>query len=226
MDGLIYPHIFNGNIKAFFTGKPVGVEIDKITGILSLKKEDIFLPIQKHTDKVLILKDNLKPKIADAVITQQKDILIGVQTADCVPILLFDRKRSIVGAVHAGWRGTAVQIVKKTVKSMSEFFNSSPEDIIVAIGPSIRWRCYEVGYEVKDAICKATGEGTYYWKKNEKKYYLDLTSANMLQISSLGIPEKNIWISNECTYCNPDKYYSYRYSKFYNGSQGGFIGIL
>ncbi|MBE0425665.1 MAG: peptidoglycan editing factor PgeF [Nitrospirae bacterium] len=226
MDGLICPDIFNDQVKAFFTTKHLGVEIDKITSILSFKKENIFLPVQKHTDEVLVLKNGLEPEIADAVITQRKGILIGVQTADCVPVLLFDRKRLVVGAVHAGWRGTAAQIVKKTIESMNKLFNSFPEDIIIAIGPSIRWSCYEVGCEVKDAICKVTGEKTYYWKKNEKKYYLDLTSANMLQISSMGIPEKNIWISDECTYCNPNKYYSYRYSKSYNGSQGGFIGIL
>ena len=225
MDGLIYPDIFNENIKAFFTKKSVGVEIDKITGGLSLKKENIFFLIQKHTDKVLVLKADLEPQVADAVITKRKDILIGVQTADCLPILLFDKGKSIVGAIHAGWRGTAAQIVKKTLKSMSKFFNSSAEDIIVAIGPSIRWSCYEVGHEVKEAVCRATGEGTYY-KKNGKRYYLDLTSANIVQMGSLGIPEKNIWISDECTYCNPDKYYSYRYNKSYDGSQGGFIGIL
>jgi YfiH family protein len=218
-------NLANG-VKAFFTSKSLGADINKISNILSIKKEDIFLPIQRHTDKVLVLESDLESKVADAVVTKRKGILIGVQVADCVPILLFDRKKSIIGSVHAGWRGTAAQIVKKTIKLMVEDFNSSPDDIIIAIGPSIRWNCYYVGYEVKDAVCKATGNGKYHVEKTDGRYCIDLSSANMLQALSMNIPGKNIWSSNECTYCNPDKYYSYRYSNGCVGRQGGFIGIF
>ena len=225
MDRLICPDIFDGHVKAFFTSKSLGAEINKISNILSIKKEDIFLPIQRHTDKVLVIESDLESKVADAIVTKRKGILIGVQVADCVPVLLFDRKKSIIGSVHAGWRGTAAQIVKKTIKLMVEDFNSSPDDIIIAFGPSIRWNCYYVGYEVKDAVCKATGNGKYH-VKTDGGYCIDLSSANMLQALSMSIPEKNIWSSNECTYCNPDKYYSYRYSNGCAGRQGGFIGIF
>ncbi len=240
MDRLVCPDIFDGHVnpvrkpgqgffsngvKAFFTSKSLGAEINKISNILSIKKEDIFLPIQRHTDKVLVLESDLESKVADAVVTKRKGILIGVQVADCVPVLLFDRKKSIIGSVHAGWRGTAAQIVKKTIKLMVEDFNSSPDDIIIAFGPSIRWNCYYVGYEVKDAVCKATGNGKYH-VKTDGGYCIDLSSANMLQALSMSIPGKNIWSSNECTYCNPDKYYSYRYSNGCAGRQGGFIGIF
>jgi len=240
MDRLVCPDIFDGHVnpvrkpgqgffsngvKAFFTSKSLGAEINKISNILSIKKEDIFLPIQRHTDKVLVIESDLESKVADAIVTKRKGILIGVQVADCVPVLLFDRKKSIIGSVHAGWRGTAAQIVKKTIKLMVEDFNSSPDDIIIAFGPSIRWNCYYVGYEVKDAVCKATGNGKYH-VKTDGGYCIDLSSANMLQALSMSIPEKNIWSSNECTYCNPDKYYSYRYSNGCAGRQGGFIGIF
>ncbi len=225
MDRLVCPDIFDGHVKAFFTSKSLGAEINKISNILSIKKEDIFLPIQRHTDKVLVIESDLESKVADAVVTKRKGILIGVQVADCVPVLLFDRKKSIIGSVHAGWRGTAAQIVKKTIKLMVEDFNSSPDDIIIAFGPSIRWNCYYVGYEVKDAVCKATGNGKYH-VKTDGGYCIDLSSANMLQALSMSIPEKNIWSSNECTYCNPGKYYSYRYSNGCAGRQGGFIGIF
>lgn len=240
MDRLVCPDIFDGHVnpvrkpgqgffpngvRAFFTSKSLGAEINKISNILSIKKEDIFLPIQRHTDKVLVIESDLESKVADAVVTKRKGILIGVQVADCVPVLLFDRKKSIIGSVHAGWRGTAAQIVKKTIKLMVEDFNSSPDDIIIAFGPSIRWNCYYVGYEVKDAVCKATGNGKYH-VKTDGGYCIDLSSANMLQALSMSIPEKNIWSSNECTYCNPDKYYSYRYSNGCAGRQGGFIGIF
>jgi copper oxidase (laccase) domain-containing protein len=116
-------------------------------------------------------------------------------------------------------------IIKKTIKLMVEHFHSSPEDIKIAFGPSIRWSCYPVGYEVKDAIYKATGKGAYYLKMGDT-YCVDLSSANRYQALSMGITEENIWISNECTYCNPREYYSYRYTKGTEGRQGGFIGIL
>ncbi|OIP59572.1 MAG: hypothetical protein AUK38_05210 [Nitrospirae bacterium CG2_30_41_42] len=226
MDRLICPDIFDGHIKAFFTRKSLGVDIKKISRILSIKREEVFLPVQRHTDKVLVIDLNFKSTIADAVVTKRKGILIGVQVADCVPILLFDRRNSIIGAVHAGWRGTASQIIKKTIKSMFEYFSSSPQDIKIAIGPSIRWDCYDVDFEVKNAVYNATGKGKYYKKRSDGKYCVDLSSANMYQALLMGIPEENIWSSNECTYCNPNEYHSYRYGKDCTGRQGGFIGIL
>jgi len=240
MSRLIFPDIFNGNVnpvrkpgqgffsngvKAFFTTKSFGVDVKKMSNFLSIKKEDIYFPIQQHTDKVLVIKSDLEPEIADAVVTQRKGILIGVQVADCVPVLLFDKKRSVVGAVHAGWRGTASGIVKKTVTLMIEYFSSSPKEIVIALGPSIRWGCYQVGGEVKDAIYKSTGEGKYFMQSDDR-YYVDLSSANRYQALSMGIFEENIWLSHECTYCNHDEYYSYRYEKSLIGAQGGFIGIL
>jgi YfiH family protein len=241
MDRLILPDIFDGSVnpvrkpgqgffsngvKAFFTKKSLGTDIKKISSMLSIKKEDIYFPLQRHTDKVLVVESDLEPKIADAVVTKRAGILIGVQVADCVPILLFDRKRLSIGAVHAGWRGTAAQILKKTINSMVEHFGSLPEDLTIALGPSIRWSCYRVDYGVKNAICKATGYGKYYIEKGDGGYCVDLSSANVLQALSLGVPEENIWGSHECTFCSPEEYYSYRYCKGHNGRQGGFIGIL
>lgn len=226
MDNFIRPDIFNDNVQAFFTDRIIGADTKKLSLILSIKEDDIFLPRQKHTDVVHIIESDRNPKIADAVVTKRKGILIGVQVADCVPILLFDRGRSVAGAVHAGWRGTAAQIIKKTVQAMCESFSSRAEDICVALGPRIRQCCYYVGKEVVEAVHRTTGDGNYYREEDDGRCVLDLSSANMLQIMSMGIPEKNIWISDECTSCIPDRYYSYRVSKVYNGSQGGFIGIL
>ena len=90
---VIRPDIFNGDVKAFFTKKSVGTDINRLSGILSIGKLDVFLPVQKHTDEVLVLSSDPKPEIADAVITNREGILIGVQVADCVPILLFDEKK-------------------------------------------------------------------------------------------------------------------------------------
>ena len=225
MNELICPDIFDGQVKAFFTKKPLGADIRKIADILSIRRENVYLPTQKHTDRVQVLNSAMDQEIADAVVTDRNGVLIGVKVADCVPVLLFDRKNLVVGAVHAGWRGTAEKITQKTIALMVREYGSSPLDISMALGPSIRGECYQVDREVKDAICKATGDGDYYMQK-DNKCYLDLPSANMLQAISMGVPEENIWVSNECTYCLPENFYSYRYTKEYNGSQGGFIGIF
>jgi len=226
MKHVLIPQIAHHAIKAFFTLKTVGTETKTISEMVSIEEDRIILPIQKHTDTVQIIEDTMQAEIADAVVTAKKNVLIGVQTADCVPILLFDKEKQVIGAVHAGWRGTAKGIVKKTLGVMHEKFRSSYEDIFAALGPSIRWNCYSVGPEVKEAVSRATGRGTYYRKNKGGTYSLDLSSANVTQMISLGIPERNIWISGECTFCNPERYYSYRYSKSYEGNQGGFIGIV
>jgi YfiH family protein len=225
MSNMVFPEIFGNSVKAFFTRKSLGVNIEEICSILSIAKGNVYLPMQRHTDNVQVISAGLETKIADGVLTGRKGILIGVQVADCVPALLYDSKRLLAGAVHAGWRGTASQILKKTIACMIEEFGSSPSDIKIALGPSIRWSCYHVGMEVKEAIYEATGEGNYYLQQ-DGKYCVDLASANQYQAISMGVPEENVWTSHECTYCSPEDYHSYRYEKTYNGAQGGFIGMF
>ncbi|MEW6053375.1 MAG: peptidoglycan editing factor PgeF [Nitrospirota bacterium] len=225
MDTLIFPGIFGAAVRAFFTRKEVGVDAEKISRLLSVRKGSLYLPQQKHTDRVYLLDGDFSPVVADAVVTRQRGVLIGVQVADCVPVLLHDTKHTVIGVVHAGWRGTAAQIVQKTIAVMVTQCGSLQENVVMALGPSIRGSCYEVGAEVKEAVYRATGEGEYYVRRGEK-YFIDLASVNMLQAMSAGIPAKNIWISGDCTHCNPEHYYSFRFSGECNGSQGGFIGIF
>jgi polyphenol oxidase len=222
---LIWPDIFDGRVRAFFTRKWIGADRTTIGTLFSMDQDMICMPLQRHTDIVWLLNEGRLPVTADAVVTRKPGILIGVQVADCVPMLLHDRSKSIVGAVHAGWRGTSLQILKKTISLMSEHFGSDPRDMKVAFGPSIKGHCYQVDSEVNDAVMSATGPGDYAVRKNDK-FCVDLASANMIQALSSGIPSQNIWISPECTYCNPDDYHSYRYHGNHAGRQGGFIGIF
>jgi len=152
--------------------------------------------------------------------------MIGIQVADCVPILLFDAERNVVGAVHAGWRGTAEGILKNTIAAMTDRFCSSPSGLRVAIGPSIKKCCYCVGHEVIEAVIRTTGAGDYAVEIGDSKYYLDLAAANKYQAESMGIPPGHIWTSAECTFCLPEKYYSYRFAKGTTGRQYGIIGII
>jgi len=225
MEHLVSPDIFGKGVRGFFTGKDPGVDLKRISEIISIGREKIYMPMQRHTDKVVMLDSDSEPKIGDAVVVSRKGMIIGVQTADCLPILVYDAGSHVVAAVHAGWRGTAAAILRKTMRTMRDRFASSPSEILIAIGPGIRACCYEVGYEVMDAVRRATGEGKYFEKRGEK-YFLDLPSANRYQALSDGVPGENIWTSDECTYCLPDRYYSYRFAKGPTGRQGGFIGIV
>lgn len=220
------PNMMSSNVKAIFTTKILdNNNIEVITREFNISRNNIYFPIQRHTNKIHVLESDLKPIVADAVLTDKKGVLIGVQVADCVPILLYDKEKNVIGAVHAGWRGTAAQILKNTIRTMQERFYSSTDDILIAIGPSIKQCCYKVGDDVKNAVSKTTGEGNCCYKQ-DGKYYVDLSSANKFQVLSMGIPHQNIWQSDDCTFCNPDRFYSYRYTKGFTGRQGGFIGIF
>ena len=219
------PNMQHPHVKAFFTTKVEGDGVKQGWEGIGVAKSDVYLPVQKHTDTVILLESHRESEIADAVITQKKGLLIGVQVADCVPLLLFDGRRSVVGAVHAGWRGTAAQITRKAVERMIAWFDCRPEDVRVALGPSIKRECYEVGPEVKEAICDVMGEGDYCVPVNGK-FHIDLPAVNVLQAMSAGVRRENIWVSEVCTHCNPADFHSYRYHGDHCGRQGGFIGVF
>ncbi|MBF0515864.1 MAG: polyphenol oxidase family protein [Nitrospirae bacterium] len=228
-NGLIYPEIFNGlGITAFFTGKQVG--IDKTKFALPYEPEPIlYMPVQKHTATVIVLRKGASvpnhtddQRIGDAVVTDRQDILAGVRTADCVPILLYDAALGIAGAVHAGWRGTAQGILKAAIETFITGFKSKPENILIAIGPAIRGCCYVVGEEVVEAVTSVTGAGDYTTIKNGAPY-IDLVRANSAQALSLAIKPANIWTSGSCTACDSAHFNSFRKEGTIRGSQGAFI---
>jgi len=207
-------------IEAFFTTKDTDERVFE-----RFKKR--FMPVQRHTDLIHILDQDRDGRVvADAVITKLKGVLIGVRVADCLPILLYDKKNSIIGVVHAGWRGTAKGILRKTIHLMCGLFDSSAGEIIIAMGPSIRGCCYEVGRDVIATVEEATGDGEYYQRGIDGRFYLDLSKANLLQALSAGISIENVWLADECTSCRPEKFFSYRRSSGRGGRQGGYIGML
>jgi YfiH family protein len=219
------PNISMAGVKAFFSTKTTA---DTDPGRLLMDEFDIsaevYMPVQRHTDRVYLLESDMRPVTADAVITSRKNILIGIKVADCVPVLLLDKEKMIIGAVHAGWRGTASGILKRSISAMHERFGSAAGDILVAIGPSIKGCSYEVGRDVRDAVLKATGEGDYV-RAADDRYLLDISAANKLQAISMDVPDSNIWLSEECTFCDDDKFHSYRRSGEKAGRQGGFIAM-
>ena len=164
------------------------------------------------------------PYDADGLITDEKDLTLTIFTADCVPVLLWDGKKNVVSAVHAGWRGTAAGIVRKAVFSMKERFGSREADIFAAVGPSIGQCCFETDGDVPEAMREVLGKTAddFITRKGEK-YHIDLKGANARLLRISGLPEGNIDVSDECTMCLHEKYWSHRYTKGIRGSMGSFI---
>ncbi len=155
----------------------------------------------------------------DVVLTNQADTLLTVHTADCVPVLLMDSSRGVIGAVHAGWRGTVNGIVAKSVRNMMERFDAGLASLHVAIGPSAGPCCYEVDTPVIDrlppdaledsTILRHTGPGTG---------MLDLKKLIRWQAASLGLAEDHIHAMDLCTICRPDLFFSHRREGAVHGS--------
>lgn len=214
---MIFPEVFDGKVMGFFSDRTSSMDVPALTS------RTIYMPRQEHTSDIIDIGDALSVVAADAAFTLRHDIMLGIKTADCVPILVFDPVKEVVGAVHAGWRGSAKGITHKSIKHLSDMFGSDPTDVLLAIGPAIRWCCYEVEREVLDKVVEATGEGDYH-KEKDGKICLDLQSANRIQAESSGVLPHHISVIEECTFCYPEKYYSYRYDKT-DKRQGAFIGM-
>lgn len=142
----------------------------------------------------------------DALVTDEVNRSIGVRTADCVPILLLDSNRRAIGAVHAGWRGTAAEIVSHAVRALGETYGSRPSDIHAAIGPCIRGCCYEVGNDVATQFRSFFPE----WTPVAGKRRLDLPEANRRQLIAAGVSAEHIYDCGRCTACEPEVFFSYR----------------
>jgi YfiH family protein len=151
-----------------------------------------------------------------------------VQTADCVPILLFDPEKKVVAAVHAGWRGTVSKILAKTVGQMVEKFDCQPSDIVAGIGPSIHMHAYEVGAEVVEAVQDNFGNSTALLKPSltEGKAFFDLWEANKTILIESGIPEENIEVMGLCSFEHADLFYSARRDGIDTGRMVSGIRLL
>lgn len=150
----------------------------------------------------------------DGLVSGAAGTLVGVRTADCVPILIADVRTRAVAAVHAGWRGTDAGIVAAAVREMERLYHSKPVDLHAAIGPAIGVCCYEVGPEVALRFGIETGGPVK----------IDLAGINERQLRETGVV--NVWQSGECTYCGGTKYYSYRREKKAAGRLLSFIGPI
>ena len=158
----------------------------------------------------------------DGLITNETGVALIVFSADCTPILLHDPVHHAIGAVHAGWRGTAAGIAANAVRLMGEYYGTDPADVRAAIGPCIGPCCFEVGAEVPAAMIDNLGaEAEEFIAPKGEKYYVDLKEMNRLWLTRCGV--QNVAVSCDCTRCQPDRFWSHRITGDARGSQAALI---
>lgn len=169
---------------------------------------------QVHGNEVVIIQSGDENPTCDALLCNHKDIGLAVMAADCIPIVLYDLDKSVIGVAHAGRVGTALHVGQKTVEKMVEVFGSKVENIHITMGPCIQVCCYEVGKEATEGL-----EKCLHVKKD--RYFLDLPSFNKEDFLHLGIKAEHIEVSPICTCCDK-AYFSYRRE----GKTGRFCGVV
>lgn len=193
---------------------------------MGVEEDQLFMPQQVHKTRIVHVSQNTSKeelKETDALITDEKNICIAVMSADCVPVLLYDKRHHAIAAVHSGWRGTVARILEKTLREMKSSFGTNGKDIIACIGPSVSQESYEVGEEVRDEVHKAFGrEHSLMIHHSDTKAKLDLWKANQVQLIEFGVPQTQIEISDLCTVKNNNHFFSAR-----KGDAGRFAaGIM
>lgn len=183
----------------------------------------VLQPHQTHTANVRIVATPDTPRESlqgvDALITPLADFAIGVRTADCVPVLLYDPVQKIIAAIHAGWRGTVQHISRHTLTLMHDSFGCQPADIHAVIGPSIGPDNFQVGTELVEAFAQAgfpldlihTDRGPRQEGSMAGGHHLDLWAANHWLLCQSGLLLQNIQVAGICTYAHHDRFYSARH---------------
>ena len=198
----------------------------RVAEAMGIEPGRLVFPSQVHQTKVVYVTD-VTPREelmeTDALITDHANICVAVMSADCVPILIYDRRNQAVAAIHSGWKGTVARIVDKTLQRMKDSFGTRGENILAAIGPSVCQESYEVGEEVVASVNNVFGKDSALMiPQPNNKAKLDLWKANKLQLLEFGVSESDIEISNLCTVKNNEYFFSAR-----KGDKGRFAaGIM
>ena len=244
-EGIGAPHCFTTRLGGVSTGifdslnlnfsrgddpEKVVENFRRIGQVLGFTPEDVVNARQTHSDIVVRVDQRNRGNLAvtgaspecDALITNTPGMALYVSTADCTPILLWDSETGAVGAAHAGWRGTVSAIGARTVEAMAREFGTKPENIRAAIGPNIGICHFETDADVPEAILEAFGqEARPFIQPKGDKYYVNLKEVNALVLRRAGVT--HIEISDECTMCHPERFWSHRVTLGKRGAQGGII---
>ena len=243
-EGISVPHCFTTRFGGVSTGYLSSLNIGMHRGDepenvaknheilangLGYDVKNIVMAHQVHSDIVRIVTeqdclglDHHQYPECDGMVTNTPGLALVVFTADCTPILLHDPVTGAVGAVHAGWRGTAMDIAGKAVQTMVSAFGCDPENIRAAIGPNIGFCCFEVGAEVPTAMVETFGPAVEKFIRPENdKYYVNLKEMNRHALSRAGV--RHIEVSQACTACEHNRFWSHRVTRGQRGSQGAII---
>jgi len=219
-----YESLNVGNTHGYLS-EDVTKNRDLIATAFGFDRNRLVMLRQVHQDRILVLKEPFHTPPSsleyDAMVTNLPSLFLGIRTADCLPILIADRSKKVIAAIHAGRSGTALHITSKVLKAMRDEFGCSRGDLLIAMGPSIGPCCYEIDQQVFQSEWKpfsaSAGEG---------KWMVDLTRINNHQMEKEGIARDQIVRVDLCTRCNSDLFFSYRKEgRRSTGRQLSFIGI-
>jgi len=208
----------------------------KLCETLDISQNSLVVPVQKHTDNIKVITSSTEDvSNCDALITNVKGVSLMLLYADCTPIILFSPEKNIVAVVHAGWRGTVQKIAPKTVQIMQDKFKVKTENILVAIGANIGKCCYPVAQEVAEQLENSLATKEFAIKScyanifttNEYDNNLinvDLKRINVQQLINCGV--ENIDVSDQCTCCSNDIFFSYRAEKGNTGRHAAIASLL
>lgn len=192
---------------------------------LGFQPDRLVTSRQVHGDDVLIVDEQYQPRdplpAADVQITNRPGWLLTLRFADCVPVLLYAPRQRVVGAVHAGWRGTLRRAPARALETMQARFHVSPRDVLVGIGPSIGPCCYEVGADVAQAFRDFPGV----LSSGAERQILNLWEANRQTLLAAGVPAGQIEVARLCTRCRSDLFFSHRAQGYPAGRFVGAIGL-
>lgn len=165
---------------------------------------------------------------ADGLMTATPGVALLVFTSDCIPVLLYDPVRRVIAAVHSGWRGTADGIVTRAVERMEDVYGCNPRDVLAAVGPGICASCFETHEDVPNAMMAAMGTSVlqHVQIKDNGKFAVDLKGICAYRLEEAGLDPAHIAVSDQCTACEPEKYWSYRKVGNDRGSMAALIQLL
>ena len=238
------------NVTDYCHDKPSRVQRNRewLAQTLGIDNVRLVMPHQTHSDRVMEVDDSLLAlstadraqalEGVDALITRQQGVCIGVSTADCVPILLYDPAQKACAAIHAGWRGTVSHIATKAIRLMQATYGTRPSDLRAIIGPSISLQAFEVGDEVVEAFAQAGFDISRICRKMPPMHpddinsctrqalrpHIDLWAANAMLMEEQGISLEHIQVCGICTYQSHDTFFSARQSGIRSGRI--FTGIM
>jgi YfiH family protein len=225
---------FNINRYCGDTKEAITRNRELLCELLGIDDSRLLMPHQVHETVIVAVEETSQESQlegVDAVMTNVSGLCIGVSTADCIPVLLYDRVHRAVSAIHAGWRGTVKRIAEKAVKKMTGVYGSRPEDMLAQIGPGIHLESFEVGDEVfeafeKEGFAMDTISKRFPSKDGsaQEKWHIDLPACNRQQLIDSGIPEHQVKVSPVCTFLQHETYFSARRLGINSGRI--FTGIL